>query len=144
MQVYIILISGILATGLMTLFDYGITHVTKRRFIVPEILNILLSRAFSESFTGGMKNAAGWVVHFAVGVIFAVIFYLVLLITDIRPGLLFGAVMGFLFGLLGIAGWRLLFKLHKNPPEINLKRFLLQLLAAHIVFGTGLAVAYLI
>ncbi|HBL80335.1 MAG TPA: hypothetical protein DDZ79_10625, partial [Aequorivita sp.] len=46
-----------------------------------------------------------------------------------------GAIIGAIFGLLGIFGWALLFYVHPQRPKIDFKLFYLQLFLAHIIFG---------
>ncbi len=142
MLILIIFISGIVGTVLMSLFNHLMSIIRKRPFMPPHLLNQLMRRKKGIPSSIKEKSYPGWVIHFAIGVVFAFFYYFAKLLLDFHPGFISGLVAGFIFGLIGILGWYLMFKTHADPPDIHLRKYLIHLLAAHVVFGFGVALVY--
>lgn len=139
-----ILLAGIAATSLMTLFSYLVSRVTGRQFREPQLLNILIKRSKLISFAPGKSHLAGWLIHYTIGFIFVFIFALLWKNTALEPTVFTGALLGFLFGFIGITGWKIMFYLNPDPPEIAFKEFYFQLIIAHVIFGIGAVLPYLL
>lgn len=143
MEFTIIFVSGLIATSLMTLFSYLAANVTSNQFREPQLLNILFQRSTAIPFNPGRKHFAGWFIHYLIGWLFAIIMAFLWKRTFIEPSILSGALLGLLFGFIGIAGWKLFFYLSPKPPEIKFEKFYFQLIIAHIIFGIGAVLPYL-
>ena len=128
----------------MTIFNYLVNKLTAQPLFVPHLLNGLISGSRFIPFSVPQKHVAGYIAHLLVGILFALIFYLIFRFTAMSPGWLSGAILGFLAGLAGITGWKILFTLNPNPPQTNLSKFFLQLVIAHVFFGIGVVAVYLI
>ncbi|UJH89903.1 hypothetical protein LZ575_12990 [Antarcticibacterium sp. 1MA-6-2] len=138
-----IFLSAIITTSLMTLFSYIVSAFSHSQFREPQLLNELINRSTALAFKPGQKNLSGWIIHYSIGLLFVVIFRMIWNFTIIEPTYLSGASLGFIFGFIGITGWKIMFSLSPNPPEIKFKSFYLQLIAAHIIFGIGATLPFL-
>jgi hypothetical protein len=121
--------SGLAGTSAMTLFSYLISVKKKENFREPRVLADLISRLVPAM---GKSNAAieGWGYHklWKTG--------------RVKPGVLSGSLLGAASGVAGILVWKVVFKLHPNPPAKNLKKYFGHLLFAHVVFGAGAGLGY--
>lgn len=138
-----IILGGLIATSLMTLFSYTVSYIKSSRFKEPELLNILISRSTFFSFNPSKKNVTGWMIHYFIGWIFVTIFDLIWNFTFIEPSLVSGSFLGFLAGFVGITGWKLMFRSNTDPPGVEFKNFYFHLMIAHIIFGAGASIVYL-
>lgn len=134
-----IITGAVVATSLMTLFSYTLSALTKEQFREPELLNFLLTRSALIPVKVARKSWAGWVIHYLVGTLFIIVFDLIWNMKILEPTILSGAYLGFLAGIIGITGWKVFFLLSPDPPKIDFKRFYLQLLVGHVIFGLGAA-----
>lgn len=131
-------ISGtITGTSMMTVFSYWMSNLRKKQFREPELLNELLVRARLMKFVSSRNHPAGWIIHYGVGLVFVGIYHTVASFTDIELTFGYLVTAGALSGLLGIAAWHATFRIHPNPPVVDLKEFYIQLEAAHIIFGAA-------
>lgn len=132
---------SLVGTSTMTLFSYIMSRKLKKKFKEPELLNKLLSD--NNFFRYLNKNSApGWLLHYSIGLLFATSSHYIWKTSKINPTLQSGAFLGLIYGVIGISGWHLLFKLHPKPPLINLQEYYLHLLAAHLIYGCGTALGY--
>lgn len=143
MNVIKIFLGGLIATSLMTLFSYLVSYVRSSRFKEPELLNSLIKSSSAIPLNPSEKNIKGWLIHYLIGWVFMVFFDIIWTYTVINPSLLTGSLLGLLAGFIGIAGWRIMFRLNNDPPEIPFRSFYLHLLIAHIIFGAGASLVYL-
>lgn len=143
MEFNIIFVSGLIATSLMTLFSYLAAKLTSHQFREPQLLNVLLQRSPAIWFNPKTTGITGWLIHYSIGFLFAVILAIIWKRTFIDPSLTSGALLGFLLGFIGIAGWKLFFYLSPEPPDIKFQKFYFQLIIAHIIFGIGAVLPYL-
>ena len=92
----------------------------------------------------GKSNAAieGWGLHYLVGHIFCWGYHKLWKTGRVNPGVLSGSLLGAASGVAGILVWKVVFKLHPNPPAKNLKKYFGHLLLAHVVFGTFAGLGY--
>ena len=131
---YIFLIAAV-ATAAMTTFSYVMTRKKEKQFREPELLNDLISGSTTFHLQVSKENILGWVAHFAIGVAFTVLFWLLCTWNILDIGVLSALIFGVAAGLTGIASWHLMFFLNENPPDIPLKDFSLQLMIAHVIFA---------
>ncbi len=141
MQTDKILIPGIAGTSAMTLFSYLVSESKNKNFREPEILGELIKR-LQKSGSKGSAQMAGWGIHYAIGILFVACYSEIWEQTKVKPSLTSGALMGAANGIAGVAGWKLMFDSHPNPPAKHLKAFFGHLLPAHVVFGVFSAVTY--
>ncbi|PKD17013.1 hypothetical protein APR41_06135 [Salegentibacter salinarum] len=142
MEVFIILISGLVATTSMTLFSYLVSNFKSKQFREPELLNSLISRSEIIELRPSKNHFLGWVIHYLIGWFFVVVFSLIWEYTQFSTNIISGAVLGLAAGIIGIFGWKTMFKLNQNPPEIDFSQFYIQLIIAHILFGLSAAIVY--
>lgn len=142
MAVIRIVVGAFTGTTIMTLFSYYLSHKLGRQFKEPDLLNRLILRSGIAYIPAKATPAAGWIIHYAVGTAFLILFHLVWQFTPADPVLVHGMIMGFFSGFIGIAGWKWLFRLRDHPPPVNLQEYFIQLPAAHVVFGVGAVIGY--
>lgn len=143
MQFLQIFIVSVTATSVMTTFSYVMATIKKSQFEEPEILNKLIDSDENIPLHISKNNILGWFIHYFLGFAFVAIFYFCWSILNIAPTLLSGLLLGAGAGIIGIGGWRILFYLNSNPPDIYPWKFFLQLLIAHIIFGIIATYIYL-
>lgn len=134
MKVSNIIFAGIAGTTAMTIFSYGVSKHKQKNFKEPELLGEMVHNAVPESKTP-QTQAAGWAAHYAVGVLFAAGYSVILNNTPIKPTFINGAILGGISGLPAVASWDTGFTIHPDPPKTNLKKYYAHLLLAHMVFG---------
>lgn len=134
-----ILFAAVVGTTLMTLFSYLLSERQNKQFKEPVILNKLLKPLRFATIRNVSISGWGWLLHYSVGVVFALMFFWVWNVTEITPSVLSGALLGIPAGIIGITGWSVLFALHPDPPQIDFQNFYLQLMIAHMVYGVGAA-----
>lgn len=141
MQTNKIIIPGIVGTSAMTLFSYLISESKNKNFREPEILGVLIKR-LSKNVSMESSQIKGWVIHYAIGILFVACYSELWEQTKIKPSLTSGTLLGAANGVVGVMGWKFMFKSHPNPPAKNLKAFFGHLILAHVVFGIFNALTY--
>lgn len=139
MEIFTILISGFVATTVMTLFSYLVANFKSKQFREPELLNNLISRSEILTLKPSKNHFLGWFIHYLIGWIFVVIFSLIWKFAQFSADIISGTILGFIAGIIGIFSWKIMFKLNNNPPQINFSQFYYQLIIAHIIFGISVA-----
>lgn len=134
-----IIISGLAGTTLMTIISYVLTYTLKTQFKEPVLLQKFLQR--SDWIDSG-NTTAGWLVHYMAGFGWATIYNFLWRFSVIEPSYLNGSWLGLVSGIIGVGVWWILFKVHKNPPSINLTAYFIHLLVVHIIFGLGATAGY--
>jgi len=128
----------------MTAFSYIISIVRGKQFREPVLLNKVLDRWTDMYLTPHSSNPAGWALHFFVGFIFVVIYHLLWTYTEIEITWWSAVLMGAISGLVGIGIWMFTFVIHPNQPKVDFFGFFAQLFFAHVFFGLGAWVGYMI
>lgn len=141
MQAYKILIPGIIGTSAMTFFSYLVSEAKNKNFREPEILAELIQR-LPKSGLKESANFAGWGIHYTIGILFMACYNELWEQTKLKPSLTHGTLMGAANGVVGVMGWKFMFKAHPNPPRKNPKAFFGHLIPAHVVFGIFSALTY--
>ncbi len=143
MEIIKFLVAGVFATSIMTAFSYIISNIRNRQFREPELLNIVLSKSDLFSLKLSKKSSVGWILHYAIGLIFVLIFKIIWKLEFIPISITTGAIFGFVAGIIGVFGWKLFFYLSEKPSEITWNiEYYLQLIVAHILFGISVALVY--
>lgn len=128
------IIAGAVGTTFMTLFSYGFSRLRKKEFREPQLLAHLM--AGPEGPYRGDDLSKGWLAHYLVGSVFSLTYQQFLQGRFIKNPVAKGAVIGGLYGLAGVVGWRAAFKGHPDPPKIDYKEYYRHLVLAHIIFGS--------
>jgi hypothetical protein len=134
MKVKEIMVSGVTGTTFMTLFSYLVSLAEKENFSEPERLGQLAHRLLPQ-LDKKQSQALGWLGHFGVGVLFALVY--VELWRRRKPAntLQHNLLLGALSGALAVGVWKATFDLHPLPPKLNFNKYYLQLVPAHVVFA---------
>ena len=133
--------AALAGTSAMTAFSYAVSANKDRQFREPVILHDLASKALPV-LSHRNSTADGWVLHYTAGLAFCIAYDRVWRKTTIKPTLLSGLVLGGLSGLLGVAVWKVVLRVHPDPPPLDRKRFFGHLLPAHVIFGMIAGAAY--
>lgn len=126
----------------MSLYSYLISEIEKANYREPEVLAQLLRRLVKTSSGRSLSLPAGWVIHYGVGFVFAYGYELIWKHTELKPSSRNGALLGFISGLIGVAGWHTIFTHHPDPPPKRLLPYYRHLIVAHMLFGVVVALAY--
>ena len=133
--------AGLTGTTLMTSFSYLVAQSQKENFREPELLAILLRRLIPE-LNKKYSKIAGWNIHYAVGIAFAMIYAALWEKSKLKASVKSGLLFGGLSGLLAIVVWNATFRLHPAPPNVEFKRYYGHLFVAHLVFGAFASIGY--
>jgi hypothetical protein len=138
-----VLSSGILGTSAMTIFSYLVSEVTNENFREPEIMTVLINNLLKNPHQY-YAPYLGWSLHYMIGFGFVLIYTKLWDNNKLKPNLKSGIYLGAISGIMGIVGWLTMFKIHPNPPLINLKNFFILLFFAHIIFGIFAMIGYVL
>ena len=130
-----IVVGTVAATTLMTIFSYSVSRLRNRQFTEPVLLNRFLCGFGVLKEYQLEKNLAGWVLHYAIGLMFLVCYYFVWSRTSFDPTWKTALVLGAISGLIGIIGWAILFKIQSVPANIRVSEYFTQLFVAHVIFA---------
>jgi hypothetical protein len=129
-----IVLPGLTATSLMTLFSYAVSEYKAKNFKEPQLLAGLLKDALPAK---ELALLAGWATHYSMGITWASVFQFLFERTTTKPNFKNGLLLGGLSGLTAIVIWRLAFKIHPDPPRTHYKRFYAHLFLAHLVYSSA-------
>jgi hypothetical protein len=132
----------LVATTLMTIFSYVIGRLRNRQFTEPVLLNHMLYsfRILREDQVE--KNLTGWIIHYFIGLLFLIAYYLIWSESRIDPTLRTAFMLGCVSGLVGIVGWSIMFRIRSAPPNIKVSEYFAQLFVAHIIFALTATALY--
>ena len=139
MELFKVLLAGIMGTVLMTAFSYVVSRMKSQKFREPRLLNMILRRS-TYDMNPSNNSVLGWVVHFSIGVILMTLFYILHLTFSFTISFVSILIYGVAAGVMSILSWHLMFVISPNSPDFILRDFYLQLLIAHIMFAMGAAV----
>lgn len=139
MHIFIqLLIATIAATSAMTLFSYIVSASFKELYKEPLLLKYLLMKLHI-AVSDRVKEILAWVIHYSIGFIFVLGYYLLWVYGIISFTVLMGILLGAICGIIGIIGWIVMFKLARFEQKAGDKGYYFQLLVAHVIFGvTGI------
>ena len=135
MAILAIFISGILGTAVMTGFSHIVELFTDHKFNEAHLLNEFINRSKTTTSKIGKNHYLGWLLHFMIGVCMAGFLYCYYFYMADNVLIWTGVFLGFILGIVGVAGWSIIISAHSDPPEIKWKLFFVQLIFAHIIFG---------
>lgn len=145
MKVAKILIAGIVGTSFMTLYSYMISRKKRQQFVEPVLLNELIDRSETlPDIDNGDKDThpAGWGIHYALGFVFVLSYYIVWRNALKSPGIIKGLLIGAASGLIGIVSWKIMFAANDNPPHNDRSGYYRQLFIAHLIFSVSALYGY--
>lgn len=125
----------------MTLFSYAVSNLKNKQYREPEILANLIERLIP-SKKKHFSGITGWLAHYAVGILFTMMYHTISQKTKSKPVILAGSLLGTATGLFGILIWKKVLRLHPLPPALDRRDYYRHLFAAHLVFGIFTALGY--
>lgn len=121
-------------TTMMTLFSYMVSLATDKNFSEPEHLTTMLYR-LAPGLSKKHSRFAGWGAHYAVGLLFVLVYQELWKTGKIKKSIRNGIALGVLSGALAVLVWKGTLKAHPLPPWIDFTNYYIQLVPAHIVFA---------
>ncbi|MEM7008153.1 MAG: hypothetical protein AAF462_03380 [Thermodesulfobacteriota bacterium] len=141
MNFLIILATGLIATGLMSLL---LTFITRSKFANADMV-----RAIGSLYTGSYENALvpGLVIQFSSGIIFAFLYFMVMnffFTPTLLSGILGGLIIGLAHGI--IVAFALVITVAEHHPVEKFRQAGLTVasshIAGHVIFGLTVGVIY--
>ncbi|MDR7211063.1 hypothetical protein [Flavobacterium piscis] len=129
-----LLIATFTATSAMTMFSYIVSASFKELYKEPLLLKYLLIR-LKITVSDRLKEILAWLIHYLIGFIFVLGYYLLWLNGIISFNVVAGIYLGAICGVIGIIGWIIMLKLARFEKKANDKGYYIQLFLAHIIFG---------
>lgn len=125
----------------MTLFSYLVSIADGENFSEPERLGQLADR-LTPKLNKQQSQALGWLGHYAVGLLFALVYVELWHRGKLKPDFYTCLWLGGLSGIFAVAIWKTTFKLHPLPPSLSFNKYYLQLIPAHMVFAVFAGIGY--
>lgn len=135
------LVAGVTGTTFMTLFSYLVSLADGENFSEPERLGQLAGRLIPK-LDKQQSQALGWLGHYAVGLLFALVYVELWRKGKLKPDWQTNLWLGGISGLLAVAIWKATFKMHPLPPALSFNKYYLQLVPAHVVFALFAGIGY--
>lgn len=130
-----IIIAGIVGTTFMTLYSYLKAKKENQEYVEPIMINKLIDKSDNlPDIKDNYTHPAGWVMHYATGISFMALYYLLWKKALHKPNAGKIAIIGSISGLTGIAVWKFLLTQHDRPPHNYRYGYYKQLFFAHITF----------
>ncbi|MDB4924015.1 hypothetical protein [Mucilaginibacter sp.] len=136
-----VLIAGFTGTTFMTLFSYLVSVADDENFSEPERLG-QLTHALLPMLNEEETQFMGWTGHYAVGLLFAMVYVELWRRKKIKSSIKNNLVLGAVSGLVAAAIWKTTFKMHPLPPAMSFNKYYLQLVPAHVVFAVFAGIGY--
>jgi len=140
-----IIISGIIATTVMSGIQYFYTSATGNAQYIPRLLGaklMLMSKNTTFPRNARLNISIGTIVHYGLGIFFVFAYYTLWSFDIGRPDVIYGLAFGFAHGIIGILLWKVLFSLPPKSSTVNQNNFFIGLLLAHICFSLVAIVSY--
>jgi hypothetical protein len=141
MAILRIFVATFAATSLMTGFSYLMSAAFNKLYKEPVLLKKIMSR-LGVDLQESTQKAVGWILHYFIGLLLVIAYDLLWTYSPLKVSWISGLVLGALSGLVGIAGWMIIFRLPDHPPGVHFKEYYLQLFFAHVVFGITVVAVY--
>jgi hypothetical protein len=126
------LLAGTGGISLMTIFSYATSVITKQNFSEPALLASFIQYRLSSN-KKQLALPLGWAVHYMLGNAWHLIYQQTLQKTNKKPNKINGLLFGLSSGAVGVALWKMIFKLHPKPSRITYNWFLLHLFVAQVI-----------
>jgi len=140
--IYKIIAASIIGTSFMTLYSYHRSRKENQQYREPVLLNKLINRSEVLPIKVGDNHPAGWIGHYAVGMLFVVTYYALWKKALHSPGPVRTLTVGTLSGVVAIGAWKTMFSVNDNPPENDRQGYYRQLFVAHLIFSLFALAAY--
>ena len=144
MELFKIIIAGILSTTFMTVFSHILGKITGHCFNEAQLLNKILKKSHYFNADMGKNNFWGWFLHYIIGIVFAFALYIMYYRTGIDWNIPMWSLLGLGLGTIGATGWYIMYYFHPDAPKVNFKAFTFQLLIAHVIFSMVALMAFTI
>ncbi|RNL87225.1 hypothetical protein ED312_10465 [Sinomicrobium pectinilyticum] len=144
MNIFELIITAIVSTSVMTLFSYRYARARSSQFKEPELLNLLVKNSGIIPLSPSKKNILGWILHYAIGFFFVLIFEILLSTGIVDFSLVICVVYGIVIGVIGVCSWLFMFSLNNDPPKIRFSEFYVHLLLAHLFFAVSMGLMYIL
>ncbi len=128
-----VLTTALIATSAMTIFSYIVSGSFNKLYKEPVLLQYVFCR-LGLTPRKSVITAIAWLVHYAVGWLFVAGFAWSMRILSFAANWKSGLVFGTVIGLIGIAGWAVMFRLGR-PAETDKSGYYAQLFIAHHIFA---------
>lgn len=119
------ILAGIAGTLVMTCFTQITAQVLRKPFYVVMILATMLP--FKRNLTPPTVSTyiGATILHYLIGIVFAYLYVWLIREGIITNNTLSALLFGAFIGTVAIIGWRLFFKIHPNPPQIESTYFVM-------------------
>lgn len=134
-------IATIMATTLMTLFSYTVAWIVGQPFREPFLLAVLLNKFKVTDNT--TNRVIGWILHYVLGWLFVLFFEVVLQLKWLSVSWSSALIYGVVIGIMGILGWKILFRVTNKKPKMNYTGYYTQLFIAHVIFAFTMVACYM-
>lgn len=139
---FAIILGTVVSTTLMTIFSYIVSRLRNRQFTEPVLLNRMLCGFGILKEYQLERNITGWIIHYAVGLLFLLSYYFIWSKTTLDPTISTALILGCFSGLAGIIGWAILFRIQSVPANIRVSEYYTQLFIAHVIFALTATITY--
>lgn len=139
------ILAGFIGTFAMTVFIRVMGMLTGNPFSVPRILGSLLTANTGPSGKVAQRLSVfllGTVVHYIIGILFAVLYAWLVGIEMFPQGYINGLLYGISVGIIAVVAWSIALRLHPLPPAIPVGLFLVAIFTGHLVFALGIVAAF--
>ena len=120
----------------MTLYSYMKAKKENQQYVEPVMINRLIDNSKNlPPLEHEESHLAGWGLHYATGIGFVTIYWLIGKKVLTRPTVPKIITVGALSGLIGIVVWKMIFAQHERPPHNYRYGYYRQLFVAHIIFA---------
>ncbi|WP_178986999.1 hypothetical protein [Winogradskyella schleiferi] len=143
MEFIYLIITGIVAVSMMTLFSIIWGNITNNLFSEPKLLTIVIKKTYKKKKSLRTAQLLGWIFHFLIGFIFLGLYELLWRVLDCEKSILLSIPLGIFSGILGVIGWMILYKLIDFTAKFNYTHYYIHLIFAHIVFSVTAVFVYL-
>lgn len=143
MTVKVFFIAWIFSVTTMTGFSIIWSLISGNEFREPVLLSKVLSKISVKKHSLKRFYLIGWILHFVIGIVFLASYELLWYLTGVNRTFGWALVFGSILGLLGVLGWKALFKMATFPSDFLYRKFYLHLYFAHLTFSLTALIVYL-
>ncbi len=137
MTLLLFALAWIIAVICMTLSSALWSRVSGNQFREPTLLSKLMQNHPHINASKQNTYVWGWLIHFILGIVFLVIYEILWQITNVPRTFMWSLIFGSFLGLLGVLGWKILFKMSKPSSQFNYQQYYIHIFFAHIVFSVN-------
>lgn len=133
---YLVFLSGLVATVVMTMVMYSYAALTRTNTKVVHVLGSMLTgyRILPQNNSARLL-ITGAFAHVFIGQLFSMIYFILWSCGVFELNIFNALLIGGLSGVVAIVFWRAYFFVYQNPIQVSLTHYFLALFISHIVFG---------